>query len=92
MAIIDDTVTINGFAWIDDDTDELVWAYQEELQDVHPSERPNGCTPVVIEINPAEEWLNKKQQERDYISSLSEQISQFRNELDQVSKDIKLGE
>ena len=92
MAKIESTITKNGFAWIEDDSGELVWAYQEELQDVKPADRPEGCTPVVIEISPAEEWINKKRQEQEYLGNLSEQLSHFKEELAQVQKDLKLGE
>jgi len=92
MPAIESTMTVNGYAWIDEETEELVWCYLEDLQDVPTNERPEGCTPVVIEISPADEWVNKRIAEQEYFGNLADQLSSFKDEIAKVQKDIKLGE
>lgn len=92
MSAIESQMVIYGYAWIDDETEEIGWAYREELQHKKPSERPEGCTPVVIEINPTDDYVTKKQQEQEYFGNLSDQLSQFKDELAQVRRDLEIGE
>ena len=58
---IEDTETLMGFAWKDDETGLLNWALKEDFEDVDPKDRPKDCTPVIIEIIPTVEWVTKKQ-------------------------------
>lgn len=92
MAGISEPIVINGFAWVDDSTSEVVWAYQEELQGVKPADRPDGCTPVIIEISPVDNWVAKKEKEHEFLGDVSEQLSKFKTDLSELTKSIKLQE
>lgn len=92
MPAIESVMTINGYAWIQEDTEELMWCYLEDLQDVPTNERPEGCTPVVIEISPADEWVNKRIAEKEYWGGLEDQMSSLKEQIARVQKDLKIGE
>ena len=90
MPKIEDTLTIMGFAWIDSETGEINWAMKEDLQDVPPEERPEGCTPVVIEITPTLEWVDKKHREHEFLGDLQEKMSKFTTDLNALKHDMRL--
>jgi hypothetical protein len=86
---IEETLTIVGFAWIDQDDKSVNWAMKEDMEDIPPAQRPPGCTPVIIEISPTEEWLTRKQKDHEFLGDLASQINQFSAELTQLQKSIK---
>jgi len=89
---IEETVVINGFAWIDDETGELVWAYREEFDGVKPSDRPAGATPVIIEITPSDEWVTKQQSggDKEFLGDLQKQLIYFKDELDKIQRSMRV--
>jgi hypothetical protein len=90
MAKIEENMTLVGFAWLDDDTGEINWAMKEDLEGVAPEERPAGCTPVIIEITPTMEWVNKKRREHEFLGDLQEQMSKFTGDLRQLEKNLRV--
>jgi hypothetical protein len=86
---IEETLTIVGFAWIDQDDKSVNWAMKEDMEDIPPDQRPAGCVPVIIEITPTEEWLVRKQKDHEFLGDLASQINQFSAELTQLQKSIK---
>jgi hypothetical protein len=90
MARIEDTTTIMGFAWVEDDTGQLNWAMKEDFEGVAPADRPEGCTPVIIEITPTLDWVEKKRKEHEFLGDLQEQMSKFTSDLHQLEKNLKV--
>ena len=86
---IEDTETLMGFAWKDDETGLLNWALKEDFEDVDPKDRPKDCTPVIIEITPTVEWVTKKQKEHDFFGDLQDQINKFSGDLQKLQKALK---
>lgn len=89
MPKIEDTITLIGFAWIDRDG-EINWALKEELQDLKPDERPEGATPVVIEISPTLEWIERKRKEHEFLGDLQEQMNSFSYEMKKLEHNMRL--
>ena len=90
MSKIEDTMTIIGFAWVDDETGEINWAMKEDLQDVDPKERPEGCTPCVIEITPTLEWVENKRKEHEFLGDLQEQMNKFSIDMKKLEHNMKV--
>jgi hypothetical protein len=91
MNKIEHSVTIPGYAWVDEDS-QINWATREDMQDVKIEERPAGCTPVVIEITPAEEWVERQRKDRDFLGNLVDQVNQFTTDLHELEKAFKVRE
>jgi hypothetical protein len=91
MKPIETTICKPGFAWLDED-DDLIWAWAEDFAGIDPADRPPGCTPVIIEVSPSEEWYESKQQEYDYLGGLTKKLNQFSEEITKLEKTIKAGE
>jgi hypothetical protein len=89
MPKIEETMTLLGFAWLDEDG-ELNWALKEDLEGVNPKDRPSGATPVVIEISPTEEWALKKQQDHEFLGDISSKINQFSSDLEALEHALKV--
>lgn len=90
MARIEETITRLGFAWLDDDTGQLIWAFKEDFEGQGPEERPKDATPVMIEITPTVEWVEKKRKEHEFLGDLQEQMSKFTTDLRQLEKNLKV--
>jgi hypothetical protein len=90
MPAIDQTLTFVGFAWLDEDG-AINWAMREDLENVKPSDRPEGCTPVVIEITPTEEWALRTQKDYDFLGDISTKINQFSSDLEKLQHALKVG-
>lgn len=90
MAKIEETVTILGFAWLDDDTGEINWAMKEDFEGVLPEDRPEGCTPVVIEISPTLEWVDKKRKGHEFLGDLQDQMSRVAEGLRKLEKNMRV--
>jgi hypothetical protein len=88
MSAIEGPMTIVGYAWLDSEGD-LVWAIREDMEHVKAQDRPAGCTPVVIEISPAEEWFTRKTEEQDYFGNISDQMNRFGDELRKLEFTLK---
>lgn len=88
MSHIEETISKPGFAWFDEEN-ALNWAWAEDLEDLDPHLRPDGCTPVMIEISPAEEWIEKKRRDYEYLGDLSENLNVLTDELNQLKKAVK---
>jgi hypothetical protein len=91
MPHIEETISKAGFAWIDSDN-ELNWAWAEDLEDIDPKDRPEGCTPVMIEISPADEWVDKKRKDYEYLGDLSENLNALSAELQLLQKSMRAQE
>lgn len=89
MYKIEQKLELPGYAWFDEDG-EINWALREEMEDVPPKERPQGCTPVVIEIYPAEEWFDKTRKEKEFLGDLASQVNQFTSELKALQNSIRV--
>jgi hypothetical protein len=90
MPAIEEAITFVGFAWLDEDG-AINWAIREDLENVKPKDRPEGCTPVVIEITPTEEWAMKTQKDHDFLGDISAKINQFSTDLDALQRALKVG-
>jgi hypothetical protein len=90
MAKIEETLSLMGFAWVNDDTGEINWALKEDLEGVAPKDRPEGCTPVMIEISPVLEWIDKKRKEHEFLGDLQEQMSRVTSDLRQLEKNMRV--
>lgn len=86
---IEDSMTLMGFAWIDDDGD-ISWALKEDLQDVPPEDRPEGCTPCVIEVTPTADWVENKRREHDFLGDLQDKMNKFTGELEAIEKTMRV--
>lgn len=89
MPKIEDTMTLMGFAWIDEDG-ELNWALKEDLQGVDPKDRPEGCTPCVIEVTPTLEWIEKKREEHEFLGDLQEKMNKFSSDVTKLEQNMRL--
>ena len=89
MPKIEESVTLMGYAWLDEDN-ALNWALKEDLQDIRPEDRPEGATPVVIEISPTLDWVDKKRKEHEFLGDLQEQMSRVTSDLRQLEKNMKV--
>jgi hypothetical protein len=90
MSKIEETLSLIGFAWVDDNTGEMNWALKEDLEGVAPKDRPEGCTPVIIEITPTLEWVDKKRKEHEFLGDLQDQMSRVTSDLRQLEKNLKV--
>jgi hypothetical protein len=89
---IEETITIIGYAWLDETDKSVNWATKEDMEGIDPKKRPAGCTPVVIEICPTNEWVTKKQKDYEFLGDLAGQVNQFSSELQQLQKTIRAKE
>lgn len=85
---IEETLSLMGFAWIEDETGEVNWALKEDFEDVAPQDRPDGATPVVIEITPTQEWFDKQKRDHEFLGDLQEQMSRFTGTLSKLERDL----
>ena len=90
MAKIEETISLMGFAWIDDATGELNWAMKEDFEGVAPEDRPAGWTPVVIELAPTLIWVDRKKKEHEFLGDLQEQMNKFTTDLQKLEKNLRL--
>lgn len=88
MSKIEQKLELPGYAWIDEDGN-IMWALREDLEGVSPKERPLGCTPVVIEIYPVEEWYDKTRREKEFLGEIASQVNQFTSELKALQNSIR---
>jgi hypothetical protein len=89
MPKIEEAMVLHGFAWIDKDG-ELNWALKTDLQGVRPEDRPEGATPVVIEISPVLEWVENKRKEHEFLGDLQEDMSRFAQDLSKLEHNMRL--
>jgi hypothetical protein len=87
---IEDPITLMGFAWISGESGEINWAMKEDFEGVAPADRPEGCTPCIIEITPTLDWVEKKRKEHEFLGDLQEQMSKFTSDLHQLEKNLKV--
>jgi hypothetical protein len=89
MPKIEEQFSIHGFAWIEVDEDgveQIGWAYREDIASLKPSERPEGCTPVVIEIIPTEDWIEKQEENLLGLGDISENLNYLKDEVAKLQK------
>ena len=91
MPKIESKLELSGYAWFDENG-AIVWALKEELKDVPPNKRPAGCSPVMIEIYPVDEWYDKSRKEKEFLGDLASQVNQFTAELTALQKSLKANE
>jgi hypothetical protein len=90
MSKIEDQMVLHGFAWIDDSTGEINWALKEDLEGIELKDRPEGATPVIIEISPVLEWVDKKRREHEFLGDLQDQMSKFTTDLQKLEHNLKV--
>jgi hypothetical protein len=88
MPKIENKLELSGYAWFDDEG-SIVWALKEELEDVPPHQRPEGCSAVIIEIYPTEEWHSKARREKEFLGDVASQVNQLTSELKALQNSMR---
>jgi hypothetical protein len=88
MSSIDNKLEIEGYAWLEADG-SIMWAVKKDLQNIPPKERPNGCTPVMIEIYPTEEWYDKTRKEKEFMGDLASQVNLVTEEINALQRELR---
>jgi hypothetical protein len=88
MEKIESKLELTGYAWFEEDG-SIMWALKEDLEDTPPAERPRGCTPVVIEIYPTEEWHSKARREKEFLGDVASQVNQLTSELKALQNSMR---
>jgi hypothetical protein len=92
MERLEEPLTRMGFFWwtLDENGDKIInWALREDFEEIDPEDRPDGCTPVVIEITPTNDWVTKKQKEHEFLGDIQDQINKFTGDLQKLQKALK---